>query len=307
MQYLEKIGSGAFSDAFLCKKAGVTCVVKVSNSPVRSKRELREIEAEIKMLKILAKSKYVVNMKFCDTKLEYPIIGFEFLEESLYDVIKRFKKDKKLIPIPIIKLIARGILLGLRDLSRHDILHCDLKPENIMFRRKGCWDSLKLIDFGNSIFIKKYKNNVIQTRHYKPPEAIIRADISLAADMWAFGCILYELFTNTVLFDPHRDNNITINSAHMAMMVHVFGMPSKAFLKRGEKSMHYFTPDFKLHKFHYLIEPQTDLKQLLAQNGHADEPQDILNKKCSILKKILIYEPEKRISYDDCMTLIKSL
>lgn len=86
----------------------------------------------------------------------------------------------------------------------HDMnfIHCDLKPENIMFVQdpKRPNSRLKIIDFGSSCRAKQTVYSYIQSRFYRAPEVILGAQYSNKIDMWSFGCILVELYLGLPIF-----------------------------------------------------------------------------------------------------------
>ncbi len=79
------------------------------------------------------------------------------------------------------------------------ILHCDIKPENILFDidRKR----VKIIDFGNATFYNDLNFTYIQTRPYRAPELIFGNKYDYSIDIWSLGCLIYELLTFRFLFD----------------------------------------------------------------------------------------------------------
>lgn len=80
-----------------------------------------------------------------------------------------------------------------------DIIHCDLKPENIMLRHPNR-SIIKVIDFGSSCLSTERVYTYIQSRFYRAPEIILGMQYGTAIDMWSFGCILAELYTGYPLF-----------------------------------------------------------------------------------------------------------
>lgn len=44
----------------------------------------------------------------------------------------------------------------------------------------------------------------IQTREYRSPEAIIKAECNHTTDIWSLACLAYEMLTNEFLFKPHK-------------------------------------------------------------------------------------------------------
>lgn len=86
-----------------------------------------------------------------------------------------------------------------RFLRRHKLIHCDLKPENVLLvapQRSG----IKVIDFGSSCFVDEKMYTYVQSRFYRSPEVILGLPYGCEIDMWSFGCILAELFMGYPLF-----------------------------------------------------------------------------------------------------------
>lgn len=128
---------------------------------------------------------------------------FEFCDMSLEEVIKDL--DRKIpsvyMPMADIKRYTKEILNGLHHMHSLRIVHRDLKPENILIK-KG---QVKICDFGSSKFIDEssaYKNTpYVVSRYYRAPELIFASNkYNESIDIWAVGCILFELITKTPLF-----------------------------------------------------------------------------------------------------------
>jgi dual specificity tyrosine-phosphorylation-regulated kinase 2/3/4 len=79
------------------------------------------------------------------------------------------------------------------------VLHCDLKPENIMLRSSNR-SIVKVIDFGSSCFQDEKVYTYIQSRFYRAPEVILGLPYGPPIDMWSLACILAELHTGIPLF-----------------------------------------------------------------------------------------------------------
>ncbi|VEL37572.1 unnamed protein product [Protopolystoma xenopodis] len=80
------------------------------------------------------------------------------------------------------------------DKQDNNIIHCDLKPENVLLRRPGR-SGIKVIDFGSSCYTDQRTYTYIQSRFYRAPEVILGGRYCTAIDMWSLGCILAELIT----------------------------------------------------------------------------------------------------------------
>lgn len=95
------------------------------------------------------------------------------------------------------KEFAFKLLLGLEFIHGRDIVHRDLKPENIMIDEEG---NPKIGDFGLSQRIQTNGGDECQTLNYRSPEIIFAWSSRMydfrKTDIWAYGCILYELLND---------------------------------------------------------------------------------------------------------------
>lgn len=86
---------------------------------------------------------------------------------------------------------------GVTQLNLNNIIHMDLKPDNILIDDKT--KTIKISDFGNSKMIKesdgesKYFKQGVATWQTMPPEMIVGQKFGAKADTWALGVILYQL------------------------------------------------------------------------------------------------------------------
>jgi dual specificity tyrosine-phosphorylation-regulated kinase 2/3/4 len=90
-------------------------------------------------------------------------------------------------------------------LKKMEIIHCDMKPENIMFT-DATLCQVKIVDFGSACTDYASGFKYVQTRYYRAPEVTLGLKYDHAVDMWSLGCIVYELFAGRPLF-PAQDEN----------------------------------------------------------------------------------------------------
>ncbi len=137
----------------------------------------------------------------------------QFVEgETLADRIARGP-----IPLPQALALARQIALGLEAAHERGIVHRDLKPANIQLARDG---QVKLLDFGLARILDDgaapldestaptaqaptAAGRVVGTSHYMSPEQARGEHVDRRTDVWAFGCVLYEMLSGRRAFDGH--------------------------------------------------------------------------------------------------------
>ena len=103
-----------------------------------------------------------------------------------------------------IKLISTQLLSGLQALHKNGIIHCNLKPSNILIDEYG---NVKICDFKKSLKVSTMNSNLIKknksamTPCYTAPELFQEeGKYSFKSDLWALGCIMYELAVGQVPF-----------------------------------------------------------------------------------------------------------
>jgi len=90
----------------------------------------------------------------------------------------------------ILKGMIRQVTLGLEHIHSKNIVHLDLKPENLIANRNPNGDfNCKIVDFGIAEHVTDELRSLNGTDGYKAPEQIQYEQITGKSDMWALGCI----------------------------------------------------------------------------------------------------------------------
>jgi serine/threonine-protein kinase len=131
-------------------------------------------------------------------ELKIPYIVMEFVDgEVLRDVLSR---DGPPPPRRALEIVA-DICVALDFSHRHGVVHRDIRPGNVMLSRAG---AVKVMDFGTARVgtgqAATTATAVIGTAHYLAPEQIDGGRVDARSDIYAAGCVLYELLTGTPPF-----------------------------------------------------------------------------------------------------------
>lgn len=157
---------------------------------------------------------------------------FELLGKNLYADLKEtnFKGfDLKNKLRPMIFQIVQGLVY----IKHCKIIHCDLKPENLMYsdsRKKN----IKIIDFGSSSSFGMNTFTYVQSRFYRSPEVVLGLPYDHQVDMWSLGCIVAELFCGRPIF-PGIDENELLEF-HILMC----GRPPQYMIEKCNKQAKFF-------------------------------------------------------------------
>jgi hypothetical protein len=124
-------------------------------------------------------------------------LSMEFIKgeelSSLLRRIGRLPEDKAL-------QIARQICAGLAAAHEAGVLHCDLKPSNIMIDDDG---NARITDFGLAGLAEEFKTEERSagTPAYMAPEQLAGKEVTIRSDIYSLGLVLYELFTGKRAYD----------------------------------------------------------------------------------------------------------
>ena len=147
--------------------------------------------------------KHILELRDFFYYKEHLIIATELLCDNLYAFSRYIdESDGQIEPfftLPRLKRITYQIIDALGYIHSLGLIHCDVKPENIVIKSYTRCE-VKLIDFGATCFITDRLSTYIQSRSYRAPEVILGALYDQRIYVWSYGAVLAELFTGYVLF-----------------------------------------------------------------------------------------------------------
>lgn len=138
-----------------------------------------------------------------------PYFVMEFLDGI---DLARFMKDETSRNIERSVEIARQLCEALDFAHRHNVVHRDVKPANVMIVRRGDSEQVKLVDFGiMHVDSSKMTRDGTQpgTSAYSSPEQLRNDPVDHRSDLFSLGIVLYELFANAYPFDAPSEALIT--------------------------------------------------------------------------------------------------
>ncbi|ELP88125.1 serine/threonine protein kinase ppk15, putative [Entamoeba invadens IP1] len=232
---LGQLGQGAFGQVVKCfDEVNKTLVaIKVlKNKPAYYRQGMLEIA----ILQLLSEkfdadgSGNTLRMVDHFVFYNHICIVTELLSINLYELMKQ--NNCRALYVGLARSILQQLLEALVVCFKNGIVHCDLKPENVLL--VDMTKKIKLIDFGSACFENSTLYSYIQSRHYRSPEVILGLPYSTAIDMWSFGCMAAELFVGIPIFPGNCEYNM------LYKFINMIGMPPRSLLDRGTKTSKYF-------------------------------------------------------------------
>ncbi len=208
----KEIGRGGMAAVYEAENVdiGKRVAVKVlsaelANSKVVTERFMREARAAAKI-----RSPYICDVYDVGTYNGRPFLVMELLEgESLYD---RLARDRRLDPKEVLEIAAQTAM-GLQQAHDANIVHRDLKPENIFLTHSGGERTTKIVDFGLAKFYDPHLEGGANARltkegalfgtpaYMSPEQASAQGPIGFRSDLWALGCIVYEMLVGRTVWN----------------------------------------------------------------------------------------------------------
>jgi len=199
----QQIGEpGQFGKAYRCKRRSDKKILavktiskarfyRIDKSPQRRQAFLVAMQGEIDIMRRL-KHKYIVNMEECyEDKHTLYIVMEECKGGELFDRIREKQRYPEHEAAPVVRMVLEALFYMH---EYHRVVHCDLKPDNILFVTKAADSPIKMIDFGMSKVLPRLRSlrELCGTPYYTAPE-IIKGDYAHGCDVWSVGVIMFVM------------------------------------------------------------------------------------------------------------------
>ncbi len=212
-KYGRLLGKGAFGKVNLSLHTltgRLVAIKSINKSKIITERQKSKIQIETSIMKTLSSSHYIV--KFFETyeTQKHICIVMEYICAG--DLLSYIRKRNKLNE-QTAKYIYKQIILGIQHIHNHNIIHRDIKLDNILIDLDN---KIKICDFGVS---KRINNNdkiyeQCGTPTYIAPEILKgKGYVGYGVDVWSSGVVLYAMLSGTV---PFKGNNL--KDLHDAIM-----------------------------------------------------------------------------------------
>ena len=209
---LSHLGNGSYGKVYKAMNLKTENLVAIKSVKKKKDKEDEDkiVSNEIDLLKRLSHPNIVKIYEFYDIKDNYYLITEYCKYGELYKYYKFHFSEKQIC------VLFYQIFSGLIYLHENNILHGDLKLENIMVDaiekdKISCepYFYIKIIDFGSAkIFSKQKKENeIIGSTYYIAPE-VLKQKYNEKCDTWSVGVLLYMILTKKAPFNGNNDDKI---------------------------------------------------------------------------------------------------
>lgn len=191
------LGTGAHSSILQVRRAddSRTYALKVVNiDEPEDMKFLHQAEHEFEILQKLGHPN-IIKAHALEKEKAW-VFGKVTKVHLLMEFVNGQTMDKARLTLPQKVHAFRLISEALVHMHRRDVLHGDLKPNNVMVGKKGV---LKVIDFGLAHIRGEAKERITGTPEYIAPETVKSKILSERTDFYNFGALMYRAITNQTL------------------------------------------------------------------------------------------------------------
>ncbi|XWS23259.1 hypothetical protein CRYUN_Cryun29cG0105900 [Craigia yunnanensis] len=299
-------GKGVFSIVVRAKdvKAGINDPEEVAIKIIRNNETMHKAgQLEVQILKKLVgadpdNKRHCIRFLSSFKYRNHLCLVFESLHMNLREVLKKFGRNIGL-KLTAVRAYAKQLFIALKHLKNCGVLHCDIKPDNMLVNEAK--NVLKLCDFGSAMFAGKNEiTPYLVSRFYRAPEIILGLPYDHPMDIWSVGCCLYELYTGKVLF-PGPTNNDMLR-LHMELK----GPFPKKMLRKGAFTEQHFDQDLNFHATEEDPVTKKTIKRMILNlkpkdissiivGSPGEDPKMVANFK-DLLEFFFVLDPEKRMT-----------
>ncbi|XP_035512061.1 serine/threonine-protein kinase 17A-like, partial [Morone saxatilis] len=195
----KELGRGKFAVVRKCveKCTGHEYAAKFMRKRRKGQDCRMEIIHEIAVLELATASLRVVNLHQVYEMASEMVLVLEFAAGGeIFNQCVSDREDEAFSEEDV-KRLMRQILEGVSFLHQNNVVHLDLKPQNILLTSSSPLGDIKIVDFGLSRMVSSHQElrEIMGTPEYVAPEILNYEPISTATDMWSIGVLAYVMLT----------------------------------------------------------------------------------------------------------------
>ncbi|XP_020820094.1 serine/threonine-protein kinase 17A [Phascolarctos cinereus] len=228
-----ELGRGKFAVVRKCvkKDSGKEFAAKFMRKRRKGQECRMEIIHEIAVLELTQDNQRVINLhEVYETSSEMILVleyaaGGEIFDQCVAEREDAFKEKD-------VQRLMRQIVEGVSFLHAHNVVHLDLKPQNILLTSECPLGDIKIVDFGLSRMMESSEElrEIMGTPEYVAPEILSYDPISTATDMWSIGVLAYVMLTGISPFlgDNKQETFLNISQMNISYSEEEFEAVSEA-------------------------------------------------------------------------------
>ncbi|GAM23745.1 hypothetical protein SAMD00019534_069200 [Acytostelium subglobosum LB1] len=203
--FIKTIGRGSYGKVKLVidKLSGMRFAAKVMSKHLLAKEKKAKYAFAEKTILESLDHPFIVKLYYTfqdDTNL---FIMLEYCENG--DLLELLR-EAVCFPLPIVQFYAAEVLVAVEYLHSRGIVHRDLKPENVLLSTNY---HIRLCDFGTAKQLGPDPHSLSAsfcgTAEYVCPELLVDKKAGRQADIWSYGCLLFQLITGKLPFKGLSD------------------------------------------------------------------------------------------------------
>jgi serine/threonine protein kinase len=191
------LGVGAYGEVWVAvdRNTGRRVAIKFYSRP--SGLDWSQLSREVEKLVFLSADRYVVQLLDVGWDADPPYYVMEYIERgSLDDHLRRHGPMTPLEAVAVFQDVATGLLHA----HGKGVLHCDLKPANVLLDEDN---KPRIADFGQARLSHEQQASLGTMFYMAPEQADLNAVPDACWDVYALGALLYTMLTGT---PPYRDD-----------------------------------------------------------------------------------------------------
>lgn len=301
------LGKGSFGTVLRCydEKRRENVALKITRNGLGFRTQAKlELDILLKLSENHNLSQLVVRLLKVFDWQGHIVLVFELLSLNLYQLTKYMPYNG--VTLDLVRKFAYQLVQVLYQLERtkpNPVIHCDIKPENILLKNKNR-SSIRLIDFGSACYSSNVVHKYIQSRYYRSPEVILYLEYGPAIDRWSLACVLVELHTGVPLFDGRTE------AAQLALFDAMLGPIPVDMLEASPKVLKFYEKKGTEYKLKEPSLPRRLLETVLgvttggpcgARKGVPGHSEEDYRQFHSFIDGLLRYRPSERMSCYDAL------